>query len=406
MCGSSRTSTPRSYRRATVSVGFPRGRNETSVLWPGSLTTVSPASRSSSPQRSASARARSKRPAGCPVSAASSPASEAARREARIEAGGARLRLPGSGRDVVALGARGTTTRRCRSASGIADVEPAARVRPAQPLLGADRVVVRRRSRRPRSRRPTARRRPAPARRSPRAAPRHGNDLAVEPGDRRERDQPRARRDLGRARGRRSRRPAARAPARCDRSAPGAEQRAGEPEVLRRRSSRPRRPAPSPRPTTTIWTPCVVEFVSAIRSAGTPTCAAISARTRSRRASISSKYGSAARPFSASQARSVAIASSVSRGERPDRAGVQVGVPVRGRESARARSAQFIVRHPPPRAHDPTARRHRARDRPPARCARGRRAAPRTRTWSMPGPGGENPHSRRRARAARATPPP
>ena len=197
-----------------------------------------------------------------------------------------------------------------------------------------------------------------------------GKDLPVEPRDGRQRDQARARRDLGAdeveefGRG-----PFAHL---CDAEVGArAEQRAGEPEMLHvgrhdlvagaevqaddhdldalGRRARQRdpvgrhadlhgRPAPEP----------------GRDARATP---------RSTRPPL--------RPFSPSQARKVAIASSVSRASGPTEPEFRYACCSSTGKRARC-SAQFMSAPPPP-AHDPTRRRHRTHDRPPARSARARR---------------------------------
>ena len=151
-------------------------------------------------------------------------------------------------------------------------------------------------------------------------------------------------------------------------------------------------PGPSPRPVTTTCTACVVDSVSATCDGGTAICSASSARTRSRRSSIASKYGRPPRPFTASHARRSSIAATVARASGPNVPAFRYAC--RCSTGKRARSSGQVTRPPRRPAHGRRAGR---------RCARAdRRAsrygadavAPRTSTWSIPGPGLREPHSR------------
>src|SRR5690349_21338092 len=71
----SRTTTPRSYTRAAVSAGSPSGTNETSVAWPGAVTTRK-RSDSSAQQREEISAAWRDPQGGIVPSAASRPASD------------------------------------------------------------------------------------------------------------------------------------------------------------------------------------------------------------------------------------------------------------------------------------------------------------------------------------------
>ncbi len=183
------------------------------MLWFGSLMTSSPAPRSRSRQRPASSSARSNRPSGRCGQRCLEPRERGGRREARVEALSAGLRLPGAGGDVVALGRR-VRDEPGPEGLGVADVESAAAVRPAEPLLRADRVEVGRGGvdldRAHRLGAVDQHRDPG---RLPQLAP--GHQLPVEPRDGRERDQARPRRDERAQRCRRSRRRAVRATGRC-----------------------------------------------------------------------------------------------------------------------------------------------------------------------------------------------
>ncbi len=153
----------------------PGTRNDTSVAWSASVTTSKP--------RRAAARgtlgqlaARSKRPSGRSVSAASRPASDVRRSERRVEAARTVLRLPRGRGDVVSLGAR--IRDETRPAATRDRRRRAHRSHPARTATSArSRCRSPRRWRRRRSRPTPARRRRAPGPASRRAASCHGKTV-------------------------------------------------------------------------------------------------------------------------------------------------------------------------------------------------------------------------------------